>query len=175
MNDRLIAITGFMASGKTTVARALATSLDCRFIDLDELIAAQQEKTIREIIEANGEDHFRRLETEALAEALLESKTQVIALGGGTWTIAENRGLLHDQNACVVWLDAPFELCWKRIQAGDKGRPLAPSHEIAEKIYRERRPVYELAEMRLEVFESKSAKECADEISSLLLQRNSTS
>jgi shikimate kinase len=175
MNDRLIAITGFMASGKTTVGRALATSLDCRFIDLDELIAAQQEKTIKEIIDTEGEDRFRRLETKILSEVLPASGDFVIALGGGTWNMAENRRLLQDQNACVVWLDAPFELCWKRIPVGDNGRPLAPSHEIAKKLYRARRPVYELAELRLVVSESKSAKECADEISSLLLQRNSTS
>ena len=172
MNDQLIGITGFMASGKTTVARALAARLDCRFVDLDELIVAQQQKTIKELIETDGEDLFRRLETKRLGEILQDRDARVIALGGGTFTIAENRRLLQDRNARVVWLDAPFELCWQRIQAGDNNRPLAPSHKIAETLYRARRPVYELAEIRLLVSEQKSAEAIADEIATALLQGN---
>ena len=168
MDKQLIAITGFMAAGKTTVGRALATRLDCEFVDLDELITAQQKRSISEMIKADGEDLFRQLETKTLAETLPASEMLVLALGGGTWARAENRRLLNEQNARVIWLDAPFELCWQRIPAGDNGRPLAPSREVAEKLYRARRPVYELAELRLAVSEDQSAEECATEIAALL-------
>jgi shikimate kinase len=170
MNNQLIVITGFMAAGKTTIGRALAAVLDCEFRDLDELISAQQKKTISEMIRADGEDLFRHLETERLAEVLPVSDDFVITLGGGTWSIPRNRHLLKDHKARVVWLDAPFELCWKRIPVGDNGRPLAPSREVAEKLYRARRPVYELAELRLAVSEGTSAEECANEIAALLLE-----
>jgi shikimate kinase len=170
MDKQLIAITGFMAAGKTTVGRALATRLGCEFVDLDELITAQQKKSISEIIKTDGEDRFRQLETETLAEALLANDDFVIALGGGTWAREENRRLLRGQNARVIWLDAPFELCWKRIPTGDNGRPLAPSREVAEKLYSARRPVYDLAELRLAVSEGQSAEEYANEIAGLLLK-----
>ena len=170
MDKYLIAITGFMAAGKTTVGRALAAKLNCEFVDLDELITAQQKKSINEMIKADGEDLFRHLETKTLAHMLPASADLVFALGGGTWARAENRRLLNDQNARVVWLDAPFELCWNRIPTGDNGRPLAPSREVAEKLYRARRPLYELAELRAAVSESKSAEECANEIAALLLK-----
>lgn len=168
MDRQLIAITGFMAAGKTTVGRALAAKLGCEFADLDEVIAAQQKRSISEMIKTAGEDSFRQLETETLAEVLPRTEDFVIALGGGTWARAENRQLLSKQRARVVWLDAPFELCWKRIPTGDNGRPLAPSREVAEKLYRARRPVYELAELRLELPASKGAEACANEIAALL-------
>ncbi len=170
MNKQLIAITGFMAAGKTTVGRALATRLGCEFVDLDELITAQQKRSISEMIKTDGEDRFRQLETKTLAEVLPASDDFVIALGGGTWAREENRRLLNEQNARVIWLDAPFELCWKRIPTGDNGRPLAPSHEVAERLYRARRPVYELAELRLAVSAGQSAEACANEIAALLLK-----
>ena len=168
MDKQLIAITGFMAAGKTTVGRALATKLNCEFVDLDESITAQQKRSISELIKTDGEDRFRQLETTTLAETLQASDDLVLALGGGTWAREENRRLLEKQNARVVWLDAPFELCWKRIPIGDNGRPLAPSREIAEKLYLARQPLYELADLRLAVSENQSAEECAIEIAALL-------
>lgn len=168
MDRQLIAITGFMAAGKTTVGRALATRLGCEFVDLDEVITEQQKRSISEMIKTGGEDIFRRLETVTLAEVLQPGDDFVIALGGGTWAREENRRLLNEQHARVVWLDAPFELCWKRIPTGDNGRPLAPSREVAEKLYRARRPVYELAELRCAVSESENAEECVNQIAALL-------
>lgn len=170
MSDHLIAITGFMAAGKTSVGRALANKLGCTFVDLDDLITAQQKNTINELIKTNGEDFFRGLESNALAEVLQGSGSRVIALGGGAWSRAENRALLKDRGVRVVWLDAPFELCWQRIPLGKDARPLAPSREVAEKLYHARRPVYELAEFSLAVTENKSAEECAKELAAVLLK-----
>jgi shikimate kinase len=167
MNDQLIVITGFMASGKTTVGRALAASLDCEFIDLDELMTAQQQKSIKEIIETEGEDRFRRIETATLRQVLRQRGALVIALGGGTWTIAENHRLLQHQNAFVVWLDTPFELCWQRIKAAGESRPLASSRDQAHRLYLERRPVYALAQERI-VCAGKDAGEIVTEVAACL-------
>ena len=168
MDKQLTTITGFMAAGKTTVGRALATKLNCEFVDLDESITAQQKRSISEMIQTGGEDRFRQLETTTLAETLQASDDLVLALGGGTWAREENRRLLEKQNARVVWLDAPFALCWQRIPMGDNGRPLAPSREVAEKLYLARRPIYELADLRIPVSEGQSPEECAAEIAILL-------
>jgi shikimate kinase len=170
MNDQLIVITGFMASGKTTVGRALAASLDCEFIDLDELIAAQQKKAIKEIIETEGEDRFRIIETATLRQVLRKRGGLVIALGGGTWTMPENREMLCKRAAFTVWLDASFGLCWQRIEAAGGGRPLATTCDLAHQLYLERRPVYELAQKRI-ACESKDAAEIAQEVAATYLHR----
>ncbi len=111
-----IVITGFMCAGKTTVARALAARLNCAWLDLDEFIAARHGRTAAAIIDADGEPRFRKLETEAL-RAALDSNARIIALGGGAWSVARNRALTAQHACVVIWLDAPFELCWQRITA----------------------------------------------------------
>ncbi len=159
----LIAITGFMAAGKTTIARALAARFDYEFVDLDDLIAAQQQRTIKETVEIEGEDRFREIETNALIEVLRREGGRVIALGGGAWTMPENRRMLGKREAFTVWLDASFELCWQRIEAGAETRPLASSREQAHQLYLERLPIYELAQKRI-ICEGKDAVEIAEEI-----------
>src|ERR1051325_6369181 len=171
MGNRIIAITGFMAAGKTTVGQALAKRLGLSFVDLDNEIVKWDGRQISEIIETDGEAQFRNIETAVLKNILREPITCVIALGGGTWSVAENRKLLQDCDAYVVWLDAPFEVCWSRISVTDNSRPLAASRSVAEELYRERRAAYQLANGRIEIEQSLTATQCAEAISALLLQK----
>jgi shikimate kinase len=164
MTFQPIIIVGFMGSGKTTVAHELARQLSCRAIDLDELIAEREERSPKEIIEQDGEQGFREIETRMLREVLDEEVARVIAVGGGAWTIAVNRKLMADRAAFVAWLDTSFELCWKRIEASGKTRPLARSRKMAEKLYDERRPIYELAGLRIQIHANESAEETAGKI-----------
>lgn len=152
MKDRCIAILGFMGSGKTTVAAALARELDCEMLDLDSFITKREGRSPAEIIQTEGEPVFRELETLALSEALPDGKARVIALGGGTWTIPANRSLIASHKCLSVWLDAPFELCWQRILASSKTiRPLAPDRETARQRYAARSGDYALAKSRITV------------------------
>ena len=168
MHPRLIVIAGFMGSGKTTVARALASLLGCEVLDLDESIARDEQRSPKEIIEQDGEDNFREIETRALAEFLKKDAAGVVALGGGTWTIPANRRLLAKHGAITIWLDAPFELCWNRIEASRQRRPLAPSYEAAKQRYQDRVGVYRLADYRIEINTSDSAEEIAKTIAALI-------
>lgn len=168
MNQRLIVIAGFMGSGKTTVASALANLLGCVALDLDESIAGDERRNPKEIIEQDGEDKFRQIETRALSELLRKDAAGVVALGGGTWTIPANRKLLAEHGAITIWLDAPFELCWNRIEAGGHRRPLAPSEEAARKRYEERLDTYALADYRIGISSSDSADEIAKMIAALI-------
>ncbi len=75
---------GFMASGKTTIGQELAKTLSYEFIDLDAYIENKYNKTIKQIFEIKGEDHFRILENEALREVASIDGNIIIAAGGGT-------------------------------------------------------------------------------------------
>jgi shikimate kinase len=148
MNQPII-ITGFMAAGKTAVAQALARLLKCNMVDLDQLITGAERRSPKEIIQLDGEEVFREVETKHLLQALGVGPDLVIALGGGAWTRQRNRRLIAAHQGFTVWLDAPFALCWERISTGDIGRPLAPNEEQAQKLYDERRQFYELASFHL--------------------------
>jgi len=170
VTNQQIVIIGFMGTGKTTVARELGRKLNCPAVDLDELITKREGRNPGEIIERDGETGFRRIETELLREVLAEQAPRIIAVGGGAWTIAMNRQVIEERGAITVWLDAPFELCWKRIEASGELRPLARSRELAEELYRNRRPLYELADATIPVSDSKSARVIATQISSEILR-----
>ena len=163
MNRRIV-IVGFMGSGKTTVAEALARQLGCQAIDLDSFIAERAGRSPAEIIAQDGEPAFRQIETDALLEVLEKKEVRVIALGGGAWTIAANRALVAKHDCLSVWLDAPFELCWKRIISGKPVRPLAPDRATAARFHDDRRAIYELSERHLKVSSEDSARSLADEI-----------
>ncbi|MGH9834977.1 MAG: shikimate kinase [Blastocatellia bacterium] len=160
-----IFLVGFMACGKSTVGPVLAANLVRSFIDLDPLIEAKAGCSIAELIAREGEERFRQLETETLREAAQNSRA-IIAPGGGAITRAENRQLMS-QLGITVWLDAPFELCWRRIERDATVRPLAPNEEAARARYEQRLPLYRRASVRVAVSEWQSP----DEISEAIFER----
>ena len=164
MTKEQIIIVGFMGSGKTTVACELGRKLNWAVIDLDDHISCSEGRNPAEIIEEDGENSFREIETQMLAAVLSNNPRVVIAAGGGAWTVGENRRLIAKQGALTIWLDAPFELCWSRIKVSREIRPLAPSKEAAQRLYQERRPVYESADLRIPVAENDSAEEIAERV-----------
>lgn len=138
-----------MGCGKTTVGPVLAERLDRPFIDLDRLIEARNGTTIAEIIRDRGEEYFRRLETEILRDSLVD-RPVVMAPGGGAILRAENRELMT-RHGLTVWLDAPFELCWRRIAQDGVVRPLAPDEATARARFEERTPLYRQAERQIPI------------------------
>ncbi len=165
-----IVITGFMGSGKSSVAAALADLLEREMIDLDEALAAAVGRSASQILTQDGESRFRELEHQVLSKLLQLPGDQVIALGGGAWISETNRRLINNERAISVWLDAPFSLCWKRIAAAADRRPLAPNEATAFKLFSERTSCYELADLRVAVTEQESAEEIAAEITESLAQ-----
>ncbi|MGE0133211.1 MAG: shikimate kinase [Blastocatellales bacterium] len=147
-----IFLVGFMACGKSTVGPVLAAKLDRKFIDLDRVIEAEVGCSIVELIAREGEEHFRRIETETLRE-VASGAAAVIAPGGGAITREENRQLMS-RLGVAVWLDAPFDLCWRRIQQDGATRPLAPNEASARTRYEQRLPLYRQASIHIPIIES---------------------
>ncbi|HEY6099097.1 MAG TPA: shikimate kinase, partial [Anaeromyxobacter sp.] len=115
-------LVGFMAAGKTTVARAIAARLGWRAEDVDELIEARERLTVTQIFTRHGEPYFRAAERDIL-KLLLPLRNTVVATGGGTFMDPENR-LAINRDGISVWLDVPFEILLSRLPA-DGRRPLA--------------------------------------------------
>jgi len=157
-----IFLVGFMASGKSTVGPVLAARLGRRFIDLDRLIEAKVGCAIVELIEREGEERFREIETETLREAASQSGA-IIAPGGGAITREENRELMS-RLGITVWLDAPFELCWRRIQNDGATRPMAPDELTAKARYEARLALYRLAPIHIPINQSHSPDDISETI-----------
>jgi shikimate kinase len=153
-----------MGCGKTTVGTALAQQLINEFVDLDTYITEREGRSPAEIIQTDGESAFREIETLALRDVLADSRAAVIALGGGAWTVPANRTLVALHDGLSIWLDAPFELCWKRIAAGNTVRPMAPDRATAAARFQDRSSDYALADRRVPVKESDNAEAIVAEI-----------
>ncbi len=110
-----------MGVGKTTVGRALARQAGLDFVDCDVELEQRTGVTISTIFEIEGEDGFRRRESELLRE-LLSRQRSVIATGGGVVTREENRALLRGAGI-VVYLLAPVARLVRRTR-NSKHRPL---------------------------------------------------
>jgi shikimate kinase len=120
---RSIALVGLSGTGKSTIARLIATRLGWFWFDTDAMIVERASRSIAQLFGNEGEAYFRKLETETLREVLLTPQPGVIATGGGVVLSEENRRLLQ-AHAYVVWLDAPTEVLVTRLSQHDEPRPL---------------------------------------------------
>jgi shikimate kinase len=170
-SEKRIVLTGFMGVGKSTVARFLASLLKCRKIDLDLFTEQSEKRSIAEIINTVGESRYRQIETENLRKILLNNQAQIIALGGGAWTIEENRRLIKEQNFTTVWLESSFEHCWRNIRFSKRERPLAKNKQQTERLFDERQKFYCLADwhfiIKPELTSFEIAKKIAEEVFSM--------
>lgn len=142
-----IYLVGFMAAGKTTVARALAGRLGWQVEDVDELIEARERRTVAEIFARQGESYFRAVEREILT-LIIPLRHTVVATGGGTFVDSENRAAIN-LDGLSVWLDVPLEQVIARLPA-DGRRPLAADRAAMERLYQMRRTAYEQAHVRID-------------------------
>ncbi len=161
---RRVVITGFMAAGKTTLATMLARRLNSSAIDLDSVISEREGRSVPALIDEKGEAEFRDAETRALRTVLDMGMSRVIALGGGAWTIADNRQVIANYNCLTVWLDTPFELCWQRIRSSGEIRPLARDLAATRSLYHGRRTFYALADLHVSASEKPEMRRVVNEI-----------
>lgn len=119
-----ILLCGYMASGKSTIARLLAKASGIPYRDLDEIIVEKTQKSIPEIFEQQGEIKFRKIEHEALKDTLSKEDTFILALGGGTPCYANNHEFLKHDEVISVYLKAGIPELLKRLREDTVPRPL---------------------------------------------------
>lgn len=131
-----------MGAGKSTVGRVLARKLNSRFVDSDHALEERCGVKIPTIFEMEGEAGFRKREAQIIEE-LTQEKGLILATGGGSVLLPENRRALSERGT-VVYLHAnPIEL-WHRTKGGE-GRPLLQNGDpkaILENLYALRDPLY---------------------------------
>ena len=128
-----IVLVGMPGCGKTTVAAALGEALGREVCDSDALITELAGMPIPELFATQGEEAFRRLETESIAR-LSKRSGIILATGGGCVTRTENYPLLH-QNSTIVWLQRDID------RLPTDGRPLSQSGKL-QAMYEQRAPLY---------------------------------
>ncbi|MEP7108404.1 MAG: shikimate kinase [Ferruginibacter sp.] len=121
---------GFMGSGKTHWGKIWAAENQLSFVDLDEIIESKAKKTIPEIFEKSGEDHFRKLEAKALRTCAGLQNT-IVACGGGTPCFFENMQWMND-HGITIYLSCTTAEILHRVLSEPEKRPLIKKINEAE-------------------------------------------
>jgi shikimate kinase len=115
-----IYLTGFMASGKSTLGPILANTIGFEFADLDKEIEKKINKKVNEIFKDFGEKYFRDIEKEIIT-LFSEKKNVVVSLGGGAINSVENLSIIK-KSGILIFLNASPESIYQRLKF-KKDRP----------------------------------------------------
>lgn len=133
-SKRNIVLIGMPSCGKTSIGKLLAEKLGREFIDSDDEIVKRAKKSIPEIFKEQGEEEFRKLESEVIKD-IGKFCSKVIATGGGSPLREENRINLK-QNGLIVYIKRDL------TSLSSSGRPLSQSVGV-EELFKKRKPIYE--------------------------------
>ena len=128
-----IMLIGMPGCGKSTIGKLLAEKLSRTFIDADAVIEERAGISIPEIFAKNGEEGFRKLETEVLTD-LGKRSAAIISTGGGCVTRPENYQHLH-LNSKIIWIKRNIDTL------PTDGRPLSQANKLSD-LYARRKPLY---------------------------------
>ena len=159
-----IFIVGPMGSGKSTVGKIISDELFLNFFDTDDEIEAKTGASIDWIFDLEGENGFRKRESEMLDE-LVKKNSIVLSTGGGIILSKSNRELLSSRGT-VFYLSTPISVQSDRTSK-DKDRPLLKNGDpvkILTKLHEERKDLYETVSDHIIETENKSSQEVASQI-----------
>ena len=159
-----IFIVGPMGSGKSTVGKIISDELFLNFFDTDDEIEAKTGASIDWIFDLEGENGFRKRESEMLDE-LVKKNSIVLSTGGGIILSKSNRELLSSRGT-VFYLSTPISVQSDRTSK-DKDRPLLKNgdpEKILTKLHEERKDLYETVSDHIIETENKTSQEVASEI-----------
>lgn len=169
-----IVLTGFMATGKTEISKAIAQISQYKLIDTDDMVVEAAGMSINEIFAKYGEEEFRRIEHECICKAAKMSG-MVIATGGGV--VLEKKNIDELRKKGKIFNLAPdFHVIEERLAAAAATRPLLQNQDIAavKKRFEDRLPYYADCDCKIHVISGRSPKSYAMEIISLMEQDEET-
>lgn len=164
MRKKHIFLIGFMGSGKSTVAEYLCRNYGMKQLEMDEEIEKNEGRTIASVFEKEGENYFRRLETEFL-KALSTEETFVVSCGGGVPMREENVCEMKEKGK-IILLTAEPQTVYKRVK-NSHHRPLLEGRmqvTYIEELMEKRRLPYEAAADFSVRTDERTAKEICEEI-----------
>ena len=161
-----IALIGFMGSGKTTIGKLLAKTMEMKFVDIDKIIEATEKKSINDIFKEKGQIYFRDLEREIILQESSRNNC-VIATGGGSILDNENVKSLQE-TSFIVFLDASIECLYLRLK-DNTTRPILNDAEdkkqLIEELLEKRKFLYQIsANFIIYIDENTSIYETVDKI-----------
>lgn len=159
-----IVLTGFMASGKSTIGAEISDISGMRLIDTDKMIETESKMTINEIFAKFGEGYFRDLESKAISKAS-KQKQVVISTGGGAVLRTENIEMLR-KSGVVFNLEPSLATIRERLCDARSTRPLLADAEINEVFERfhSRKPYYDNCDCKIYVSNALSPRDFAIQI-----------
>lgn len=168
-----IVLLGYMASGKTTIAKLLSKITKINTVDLDKLIEKTENLSINEIFNTKGELYFRKLENQILQETIKSDENLIISLGGGTPCYYNNHEFLNNENVISIYLKASVNTLYERLLTEKLKRPILfdkDEDELKEFIAKhlfERNFYYNQAKYTV-IVDDKNSDEIASEIHTLI-------
>jgi shikimate kinase len=166
LNKRNAVLCGFMATGKSSVGKALAALLGYQFLDMDAIIESEAGMSIPQIFSTRGEQAFRELECHVAEQAAVRSG-YVIATGGGTIVNRNNFENLK-RNGIVIALTADPEIILSRTGSGES-RPMLGKGDHLQRIrelMQQRSEAYALADITVD-----TSSNSIDEIAEIIVHR----
>lgn len=159
-----IVLTGFMASGKTQISKAIAAASEYKLIDTDDMIVETAGKSINRIFAEDGEAAFRQIEREVICRAA-ELDGYVIATGGGVPINRANMDELR-KNGVIVNLAPSFSVIKERLEHARASRPLLQNQSIDEIKQRffDRKPFYDECDIKINIINGRTPHSYAIEI-----------
>jgi len=127
-----IVLVGYMGSGKSTIGRLLSKKLNINFIDLDDYIERQLEKSISTIFEEHGEIYFRKMEHNLVKELMNKKDSFILSTGGGTPCYSQNMEVINAKSTNVFYLKLSIAALVERLTLEKEHRPLIKNIETAE-------------------------------------------
>ena len=128
-------LVGFMATGKTTIAKKIGLKLNIPFFDSDKELELFFNYSINDFFKAHGEDKFREIEEKIILDKIKSNKMNgfVMSLGGGAYLNKNVRKLIESEGISI-WLNGHIDIIYNRIKKSKNVRPLAQKFDSKEKL-----------------------------------------
>tara|TARA_B100000809_G_C15138874_1_gene531975 strand:+ start:6337 stop:6861 length:525 start_codon:yes stop_codon:yes gene_type:complete len=128
-----IVLIGYMGSGKTTIGKQLSTSLNYKFIDLDQAVENEEQQLVSEIFSKKGEIYFRKKERKVLETIITKDLDIVLATGGGTPCFGDTMEFIKSsENTITIYLKSSNQELTQRLFNERLNRPLISHIESKE-------------------------------------------